>query len=184
MEQITAYHGDVRPYLFRQVPAYQFTPDASGHLRVHTVRDFQAPYRATWWIYTSKDMRPKGTSGSPNMDGLHTHFHHLNNNANYNLHSVRRDGNAKLDFENGLEGYTSVGWRGGQALPLRIWRNYMFTLDVGLSSAEIHVSNDEKSDPSISLSWTLDRKSPIGGNLGWRLDNIHGYLGGITVREY
>lgn len=183
MEPLRIYHGTVSERLFKQVPAYYFVPQGSGHLRMHTVRNYQAPYRATWWIYVSGDMRPGGTNGSANMDGLHTHFHHLNNDVNYNIHSVRRDGHAKLDFENGQQGYQSQGWKGHQGLPLRLWRTYTFTLDVSDQYANIKVANDDQRDEAISLEWNLGQFNPAGGHLGWRLDNLTGYLGGITIKE-
>jgi len=88
---ITSYHGEVDPVSYHGVDAYRLKPQSSGHLRVHTVDAFQFPFSATWWIRPYEDMRPGGTSGGDNLDGLHTLFGHQDNDVNYNMHSVRRD---------------------------------------------------------------------------------------------
>lgn len=190
---ITSYHGNIEPVSYHGVDAYRLIPKSSGHLRVHTVKMFQFPFRATWWMRPYADMRPNGTNGGERMDGLHVLFGHQDNDVNYNMHCVRRDGNAKLDLEYGLLNYTNVAWWNDKGLPLRFWRRYLFTLEVTMlhntytngetKHVALKVRSDDKNDSTINLKTLLPENGPEAGHLGFRLDNLSVLFGGLTVRE-
>jgi len=181
--KLKAYHGSIRRVNFHGVDAAELRPQSSGHLRVHTREVYHAPIRASWAMYTARDMRPGGTGGSPSLDGLHIHFGHIDNYTNYNMHVVRRDGNAKLDIEHGLRGYQSVQWFGNKGLPLRIWRRYLFTLTWELNSVHIVVTNDNKPVETTTFESELPVYGPRSGHIGFRLDNLTVYLSSLAIRE-
>jgi hypothetical protein len=193
VSELRAYHGSIEATHFRQAPAYRLDPQPSGHMRLHTVESYQAPVQASWWIYTTGDMRPNGTTGNPALDGLHVHFGHFDNDLNYNAHVVRRDGHAKVDLEFGLRGYQALRffWDGG--LPLRMWRRYHFDVTWLRERIEIQVVSDHPSSPEnnrvgadvehASLAYPLPEYGPKFGHFGMRLDNIMAITGGIHVRS-
>ena len=181
--KLKAYHGSIKRVNFNGVDAARLEPEGSGHLRVHTKETYHAPIRASWSMYTLKDMRPKGTNGSPNLDGLHIHFGHIDNYINYNMHVVRRDKNAKLDIEHGLRGYQSIKWFGNSGLPLRLWRRYVFTLTWELDRVEVVVSNDNDPIDIGMFEAELPLYGPHSGHIGFRLDNIGVYLSSLAIRE-
>ena len=185
-ESITAYHGNLVSEYHEQVPAVRFQPQSSGHMRVHTDRTFQAPLRASWWVYTRGDMRPGGTSGGENLDGLHVHFGHLGNDMNYNVHLVRRDGNAKIALEHGLNGYETVSWHTDGGLRLRMWRRYYFELDWLRDSFKLTVHNDNHigaGKEKAIIQSELPDHGPKFGQLAWRTDNIVTRFGGLSIQK-
>jgi len=187
------YHGSIEPMVFRQAPAFRLTPQASGHMRLHTKETYQAPVRANWWIYTTGEMRPGGTTGSPGLDGLHIHFGHFDNDTNYNAHIVRRDGHAKVDLEFGLRGYQALKFFRDTGLPLRMWRRYHFDLTwlrehVSIRVVSDHPSSSDNNRNGVGVEQTeivqeLPSYGPRFGHIGMRLDNIATIMGGFVVRE-
>lgn len=181
---LTSYHGTITPDVYGQVDCWRLTPDPSGHLRVHTAETFMPPVRAAWWIYTLSDMRPGGTAGADNMDGLHCHFAHQDNLENGLVHLVRRDGKAKVAFQHGLTGYHDIAHTDG--LPLRLWRRYLFHLDWQPDRVRLTVANDNHIGPGIeqaTVETVLPSWAPKAGHIGWRLDNLTVRLGGLVVRH-
>ena len=188
-----AYHGSIEEVLYKQAPALRLIPQGSGHMRLHTVESFQAPVRANWWLYTTGDMRPGGTSGNPGLDGLHVHFGHFDNDMNYNAHIVRRDGHAKVDLEFGLRNYQALRFFRDAGLPLRMWRRYHFDVTWLRRHIEIQVVSDHPSSAEdnragkdvehASLAYPLPKYGPKFGHIGMRLDNIVTIMGGFVVRQ-
>jgi len=181
--KLKAYHGSIKRVNFHGVDAARLEPQSSGHLRVHTKETYQAPIRASWSMYTVSDMRPGGTNGSPNLDGLHVHFGHIDNYTNYNIHAVRRDGHAKVDLEHGFRNYERVVWLRDSGIPVRLWRRYLFTLTWELDKVQLLVSNDNEPIETVNIKADLPIHGPHSGHIGFRLDNLTVYLSSLAIRE-
>ena len=181
--ELMAYHGSISNMVRGNVAFRRLIPQGSGHLRAITQECFQPPLRATWTMFTVADRRSSGgtTSGAERMDGLHVHYAHISNQLNGLIHSVRRDAQAKVSLEYGLQGYSDLTYAPG--LPFRLWRHYNFVLDWLPDHVQLRVSNDNDPIEELNIESELPSHAQRSGHLGFRLDNLVVDLAGLTVRE-
>ncbi len=173
-EDFVTYPGVVSSEVVDRVPALRFTPGDNGYARFVTKEHFIPPVRVAGWIKIDPGESVKGHK----FDGIHVHLAHVGNDRNYVASIMRRDGNAKLAVEYGLNGYHSLTYNEGpEFMPGKLYLYNILWEEGKLTSWLGSETSFHEMSAEIPKSLYIPQ-----GSVGFRLDNLN-VTGAMTVRQ-
>ena len=186
---IISYHGTYEPaaYTFNNIEYDLLTPQSTGHSRHVTDKLYVAPYEFHATVIPLKITDPgdsEHTGNNSDLDGIHIHFNHLDNDCNFVYSAVRADGHTKISREYDWRDYYDINFKEG--LELLEQRRYLIHVKVEneifcatkswVGNSHIHAKfPEEDGDGNFSPAWMF-------GHVGFRLDNVTALVQ-FTVRE-